>query len=169
MKKKIILVIALSLIGTGVFTFIKYQNNKNESISKVNHLTEESISLRSELIKLYQERHELLFKWQKLSKLKLPEEMNTPSPTELNTEQELKSFDLLQNKISTQFNLMLKNSEPLNKKILELQAIEESINRKRNEYHTVAFEALTLIQKYNTKQPEIPLFPAEKMLRQMQK
>ncbi len=169
MKKKIIVSIILALMGAGIFIFMKYQRDKNDSTSKVNQLTSQSTSLRSELLGLYQQRHELLLKWQKQSKLKLPEEISKLNKGELTTELELKTFDELQNKISTQFNLMLQNSEVLSKKIRELQTIEETINRKRNEYHTQAFEADDLIKKYNTGQPVIPVFPAEKLLHDMQK
>ena len=169
MKKKITISLAVVLISAGVMMFVKYKRDQSESIIRVNQLAELAAIHRTDLVNLYQERHKLLLSWQKISKIKLPENLAQPHEGELKTESELKVFDQRQHQISNQFNVMLQKSESLKKKIRDLQIIEEGINRKRNEYHAVAFESADLIRKYRTGQNSIPAFPAEKLLHDHQK
>ncbi len=167
-KRKVIALLSILLIAGAAFSFIKSQQKKNESISRVNEITAMISKNRSELLTHYQNRFELLTKWSKQSKVMMPPELNAYQG-ELNTESELIAFDQLQNKISEQFNLLLKTSTLAAKNIRELQLIEEKINKTRNEYHQLSFEADDLIEKYNTSQTMIPVFPSEKMLHQLKK
>ncbi len=167
-KRKVIALLSILLIAGAAFSFIKSQQKKNQSIGRVNEITAMISKNRTELLTHYQNRYELLIKWSKQSKVPLPAEL-IAYQGELNTESELVSFDQLQNKISEQFNYLLKTSTSLAKNIRELQLIEEKINKTRNEYHLLSFEADDLIEKYNTGQTQIPVFPSEKMLHQLKK
>lgn len=169
MNKKIILSTVLVISSIIAMLFIKFKNDQGASIIRVKQLTELCDAQRTDMLNLYNERQKLLFGWQKISKIKIPEKLTQTYNGELINELDLKKFDELQHQISNQFNLMLQKSEALKKKIRELQIIEEAINKKRVEYHSSAFEASDLIQKFRTGQKPVPVFPAEKMLKSMKK
>lgn len=170
MQKKIILIgaIVITLITAGgIYWNQKNQKEKAASMERVTLLSQQVQPLKTELIDLYQKRYDLLLSWHKATGSKSTLPIEAPSKVELKTEQDLQAYDLFQMQITNQFSAMLTRPEFM-KRIKELEVIEHQINRKRNEYHSLAIEADDLIQKYKTGQSLVPVFPAEKLLHQEQ-
>lgn len=168
-KKPIIIGVAvLVIIAGGVALNFKKQKEKKEATDRVVVLSQQAEAAKGEMLELYQKRYQVLVNWEKIAKEKIPFSIKDPITTELKTEQDIATFEAYQLSVSNQFTALLAKPE-FNKKIKELDMLEHQINKKRAEYHSYGFEADDLIQKHSTGQLQIPVFPAEKILRGMKK
>jgi len=101
---------------------------------------------------------------------KIPAELNVDqkivqakefTPT---NEKDLNQIDLTQNEVSEWITKYLQSKVAMKKRPPGLEKLEETINRKRHDYHAAAFQANDLISSYDPKHPLIPVFGAEKVL-----
>ncbi len=169
MKKNSLMISGVAAVSVliGVVFYSGYWKPREESIQKVNEVAIQVQPIAKELLNLYQERFDLMIQWQKVSGGKLPGEFSKIPDLKLETEADFRDFDSFQTKVTNHLSSLLSNPE-IQKKIKDLERIEEKINKNRQKYHNSAIEADDLIQKFRTGQQKIPIFPAEAMLHERQ-
>jgi len=164
-KKPILMAILVLMVGAAVFGYFRYQKQKKEEEIKITELQQEGTSAKSELMKLYEERHQLTLDWSKSAGEEAPANIKVPFSGTLNSETDFAAYDLFQTNITQQLSYLLNSPKAMKVKPSNLEKLEESINRTRSHYHEYSFEENDLISKYGVKQPPAPVFPAEKSMR----
>jgi hypothetical protein len=162
------LIVAVVASVDAIYSYIQHQKNRSESITKVSGIATEIEPIVGELVALYQKRYDLLIQWQKIAGGKLPAEVQTAPKLEMKSSADFKAFDEFQMRVTNYLGTLLSNPE-IRKRIKDLEKIEAEINRKREKYHSSALEADDLIEKYNTGQAMIPVFPVEEMIHKQKK
>jgi hypothetical protein len=162
-------VIAALAISWGVH----YQKQKATALPLLSELIDQTEVDRRELVDLYKKRTEYLLSWEKAVKTaqrKIPDKLVVPDAIQKDasfdpkTETEFDHLDLMQNQVSEYLSLYLQAPEAVKVRPNGLEKLEEEINRKRHHYHERAFQANELIQKFDSKHPKVPVFPAEQAL-----
>jgi len=168
----IIVAVVVLVVLAGVY-MKKQGSDKNAAMPKIAELMKASETDRNELIDLYQKRIDFLLNWEKTVKAavgKLPAELVVDEKIAKakeftpKTEQDLNQIDIIQNEVGEWITKYLQSKVAMKNRPTGLEKLEETINRKRHDYHVAAFEANDLIGKYDPKSPLIPTFGAEKVL-----
>ncbi|MBS1958110.1 MAG: hypothetical protein JST80_01430 [Bdellovibrionales bacterium] len=173
MNKKIIAVVIV-VLGFAAGGIIKSRMNvRQDALAKIESLIVSAQSEKKEMIELYDRRQRLLLDWEKSARaalkklpaaLTVPEQMHAPRAWDLKTESDLESYDAFQNSVTNLLSNYLGDESVRKYKPKELEHTEEMINRKRHAYHSDAFDANGLIQKFDSERPSVPAFRAEKEL-----
>ena len=173
-KSKIgIIVVVIAIVALAGLYLKKQGGEKNAALPKIVELTKASEVDRQELVDLYQKRIDFLLDWEKAVKasegkipagLAVDDKILKAKEFTPKTENDLNQIDLIQNDVSEWITKYLQSKVAMKKRPPGLEKLEETINRKRHDYHVAAFAANDLITQYDPKAPLIPTFGAEKVL-----
>ncbi|MBX9769681.1 MAG: hypothetical protein K2X47_20555 [Bdellovibrionales bacterium] len=172
--KKIPLVPLLSGLAILVLLAAGYHWNhrREEGRAKIAAVQAKMESVKSEMLDLYKERVLQLEAWEamvlkngKNSALALSEMIKQSKELKVENQAEVERFDFVQNLVSEKVGQYIA-ADPNPGAVREMQKIEETINRKRREYHSEAFLIEDLNNQYRLKEVSPLVFPSERVLKE---
>jgi len=174
-KSKVGMIVGALVVILVIGFIVKHKKDQSAAEPKIDELVKNCDQDRKELSDLYQQRIQFLLNWQKAASSSMhgipPELVVAPEilhSTEFipNTEADFNRMDNIQNELGEEITHYLQNKAAMKVRPPGLEKLEESINRKRHDYHVNAFEANALIESSGVKHDLIPVFGAEKVLKQ---